>query len=265
MSARLGLYWQEPAPGGPVGLSDGQRWLLATVRRLGHGHGGQCTLTALSRVTGASSPAVTSRQLARLRSLGLVGYRSTRGRSGYVRWWFGPRLRRGVATRAYRPRAASEGNVVGHPFGDTHTRGATASGRPLAAGGAANAARGGPRRGRRPPLYRFGRCPAGHPVKPRRWGPDLGHLVRGPDGPERVAEYRGECRRCGGVPVVEIVTLAGPIATVERRQLSPAELEAPELRAGRELRAARLVAAGLDGPAVDRIVRDYGRHDGDTP
>jgi hypothetical protein len=215
------------------------------------------TVTQLTRWTDASGRGRTSDRLARLRQLGLVGFSTTRGRRGSVRWWFHPAMRRGIATSAVRRRAVDDGNDSTSPCRGFLTRGAWekreletrdwTGGVPPGAAGIGGVA--GPRRGRRPPRVLYARCPSGHRLRIGRTSWTSG--VR-----ELRAEWRGSCRRCGGVPVLETVVLRRPLP--EARPPSPAELRDPELLARRRRLALELVEdPGTDPGTREALVRTY--------
>lgn len=233
-------------------LSTGQRATLTLCHSLA-ARRRRFTLAELAAWSGTSSRGRAHDRLARLRSLGLIGFRADRGRNGRIRVWIRPELRHGVSSAAYRGRPAVNDSLS--PYGGflTPTRAAAewsasrSRRRPPGSPGPSGLT--GPRRGRRPPRVLWAKCPAGHTVTTgrRSWT----ERIRPPS---LHAVYLGRCRRCSA-EVRESLEL---VVTLEPRALSPAELADPALLARRQAAAAAIVAdSGLSLAVRASLERDY--------
>ena len=260
------LRWRVRSPRGPVYLSDGQRSLLFTLHGLGRVKGATTSIDELLRLTAASSRGRVSDRLARLRQLGLVGYKSQRGPAGYVRFWFGrPAVRGGVETRARQKKVV--GNDSTYPLSgdvyvcETHRNEADDPPGPSVAspGYAVKSADGRgrrlygrhtPPRGVRPPRLIVGHCPNGHKTRSGRWSWRTTASAS-------EATYRGRCRRCG-VEVVEQLQLLRPVAVLVSRERTSAETADPDLWRRRVEFARGLVADPTTDPRLAaRLRTDY--------
>lgn len=270
------LRWAVPAPRGVVWLSTDQRMQLYVIRaQVGVG---PTTTGRLAVLLDRPSRGQVWNQLARLRQLGLIGFRAypvmertgrerarggTRrpspGRSGRLLVWI-PKAAR-IAHRAALDDSLRWRDAVRNALTSTYYIGFSSPDRasewwrarlqrggPLLPGRAA--ARDGPRRGRRPPVAVSAHCPAGHRIAATRTS-----WREGP--PAWVAEYRGRCRPCGA-DVIERIVVELPAAP--GRPNSPAELVDPGLRPRRAIvaRAVLTEPPGIRKLAQRiRLERDY--------
>lgn len=260
-------------------LSTGQRVTLFAMSRPALLRG-RLTTSRLAELTGNPSRGQAWNHLARLRQLGLIGFRAfpvmertgrdrlrlggprrpSPGAAGRLLLWI-PKAariaRRRAVDDALRWRdavriALTSTRYPGFSGADraadwwrTRLRrsGSPPDPRPPGGGPAA-------RRRRRPPVAIRAHCPAGHVTSTGRWS-----WTEGP--PAWTAEYRGPCRVCR-LEVVERLVVEFP--PEPPRPDSPAELEDPELRPRRATVARGLLAEpDLIRPLGQRVrlERDY--------
>lgn len=256
-------YIGRDGPGGElVTVSPGTRWLSAgqrtllwaAERKIGRRGEWTTTLEEISALLGSTSRGRTRQQLARLRQLGRLGFRTVRGRRGHTvvwlpaaaldarRRWSGPR-RRSFATGNDSP------SSIPRYIGAHGWRRSWSSGGPPGAGGN-DAAGARPPAGvrRAPPRVLYSRCPAGHRSRlgrrSWRWGSETVS-----------AEWAGRCHRCAR-PFRELVTLQ--LALPEPRPVSAAELADPGLRLKRQAAAAAIVSDPSTSRSLrEQLTRDY--------
>lgn len=258
------LRWEQRRRGSVRYLSSGQAALLTVCRHLVARGRGSVTLEQLARLSGSAytrgddgatvpNRGRTSDRLARLRLLGLVGYKAQRGRTGRIRLWISPLGRFGAGTTAYRRRAIGRFNDSTSPPGGylTRERGLEASWRRGRGGGPPGAGPTrpvvGPRRGRRPPRILYAKCPAGHPAR-------IGLAAWKATATTLEASWHGSCRRCRR-PILEATTLR---LELPPRPPSAGELAEPDLRRRRVAAAVDLAAwGGLSLELREQLERDY--------
>lgn len=272
------LRWAVPAPRGIVWLSTDQRLTLFVTRH--QALVGPVTTGRLAELLGAPSRGQVWNRMARLRQLGLIGFRAhpvmerigrdrrrlggqrrpSPGRDGRLLVWI-PKTAR-IAYRRALDDSLTWRAAVRNALTSTHYMGFTGPERAadwwrgrLARGGNPPDPRppgGGPAGGRRrrPPIAIRAHCPAGHLTAAGRTS-----WTEGP--PTWSAEYRGRCRTCAA-DVLERITIKVPPAPA--RPDSPAELADPGLRARRAI-VARSVLTDPPGIRVlaqrIRLERDY--------
>jgi hypothetical protein len=267
------LRWPVPAPRGVVWLSTRERVLLILLAR--RALRGPVTTTRLAELTGNPSRGQVWNEAARLRQLGLVGFRAypvmertgrdrarlggqrrpSPGSRGRLLVWV-PKAARVAARRAiddahrWRDAVRIALTSTRFPGFEGKARAEAWWGARLRRSGSPPGGRAGPRRGRRPPVAVTARCPAGHRTAAGRWS-----WREGP--PAWVAEYVGRCRPCG-VDVRETLTVELPPEPA--RPDSPAESADASVRARRAAIAAEILAEqGRDLPLGQRVrlERDY--------
>lgn len=258
------LRWEVRRRGDRRYLSSGQSALLLVARHLVARGRGVVTLDELARLSGSyytrgddglevPNRGRTSDRLARLRSLGLVGYQGARGRTGRIRLWIPSGGRPGVSTRAYRSRTIGGVNDSASPPGGylSRERGVETAWRRARGGGPpgspGRSGLTGPRRGRRPPRILYAKCPAGHRAR-------IGLAAWKATRSALRAEWSGRCNRCRRM-IRESVDLT---LIIPGRPPSTGELEDPALLERRRSSAVDLIAGGgLGLELVEQLTRDY--------